>query len=161
MRRSGWNHQNGMKCPPLRKLVNAETSSWIISDMYRSIEGVEQGKGLDIIKKEKLEKDVGPLSQESWNCILEAGARVSISPSQIVSHLYLIHRAYYTPQRMFQFGRRPYVKCQRCWNERGVHMVWRCPKLYQYWKEIVEKINAVFEASLPPEVKTCVLGLLE
>ena len=40
-------------------------------------------------------------------------------------------------------------------------MVWRCPKLYQYWKQIIEKINAVFETSLQPEVRQNLLGLLE
>lgn len=40
-------------------------------------------------------------------------------------------------------------------------MVWKCPKLFRYWRGIITRINKTFKSSLEPEAKTCLLGCLE
>ena len=87
---------------------------------------------------------------------------VSIAPAQRLSHLFLLHRMYYTPQKLFKLGWRQNNECPRC-GAKGdfLHMVWRCPKLYSYWVEITERINRVFGSSLDPVALTCLLGCME
>lgn len=62
----------------------------------------------------KWEGDVGPLSDDQWEYVLSLGPRITLSPSQVVSHFYLSYRAYYTPLKLFRFGKRPDARCQRC-----------------------------------------------
>lgn len=97
-----------------------------------------------------------------WKRILKFGPLVPVSPSQKVSHLVLLHRAYYTPKKLYMFGRRPDDRCPRC-RETGdlIHMVWRCPKLFRYWTEILKIINATFRVTLELEPRVCVLGHIE
>lgn len=71
----------------------------------------------------------------------------------------LIHRAYYTPKKLFRFGLRLDANCPRC-GEVGdlIHMVWRCPKLVRYWTGVVEAINGTFGTSFEIDVRLCILG---
>lgn len=84
--------------------------------------------------------DVGEITDDQWKRILELGPEVSVSPSQTASHLLLLHRAYYTPKKLFMFGRRADGECPRCRRTGDlIHMLWRCPKLVRYWSEILKK----------------------
>ncbi|PIO12292.1 hypothetical protein AB205_0045360 [Aquarana catesbeiana] len=111
----------------------------------------------------KWEEDVGTITEEQWKYVLALGPRVSLAPSQGVSHLYLIYRSYYTPVKLFSFGKSPDAKCHHCGDRRGdlIHMFWRCPKLHRYWEGIVEKMNSVFGTSLDMEARTCLMSLME
>ena len=40
-------------------------------------------------------------------------------------------------------------------------MVWKCPKLYDFWVKIIERINEVFGISLNPVARICLLGCIE
>lgn len=42
-----------------------------------------------------------------------------------------------------------------------MHMLWKCPKLFRYWSEIVETLNKVFSLELKMEPKLCILGVGE
>lgn len=140
--------------PSLRKLVNARTSKGLISDMYGCINKMEREGEVEPKNRIKWERDVGPIMEQQLTFVLALGPRVSLSPSQIVFHLYLNYRSYYTPLKLFMFEKRSDAECQRCGDRRGdlVHMVWRCPRLYRYWKGITDKINSVFGTSLDTEL---------
>lgn len=139
--------------PMLRKLVNSMEFRGLISKMYKSISKEGQEGEVEPRRRIKWEEEVGTITVEQWKFNLALGPRVSLSPSQGVSHLYLIYRLYYTPVKLFRFGKRQDAKCQRCGDERGdlLHMFWRCPKLYRYWGKLVEDINTIFRSSLAME----------
>ena len=40
-------------------------------------------------------------------------------------------------------------------------MMWKCPKLFRYWEEVVAKINKTFKTKLEAESKICLLGSIE
>lgn len=109
-----------------------------------------------------MEANTGEITEEQWRRILEMGPKISVSPSQKVFHLILIHRAYYTPKNLYGYGRRTDAKCPRC-QETGdlIHMMWRCPKLFRYWEGVLYIINGIFGTSQGQEVKLCVLGYRE
>lgn len=102
---------------------------------------------------------MGEITDIQWKRILELGPEVSFSPSQKASHLMLLHRSYYTPKKLFMFGRRTNDECPRCRRTGDlIHMFWRCPKLARYWPEILKKINTTFKINLELDPRTCVLG---
>lgn len=53
--------------------------------------------------------------------------------------------------------------CSRCGSSTGtlIHMLWRCPKLYRYWTDILNTLNSVFGVSLQLDLKLCFLGYME
>ena len=87
---------------------------------------------------------------------------VTVSPAQRFSFLMLIHRTYYTPKRLFNFGWRVDAGCPRC-HDTGdlIHMIWRCPKLFRYWKGILDTINKIYKTKLEMNPRLCILGLGE
>lgn len=103
----------------LRKLADSDSTKGLISDMYRSLRSSLQGVRVEDKNRKKWEDEVGIMSDSQWEYVLSSGPRVSLSPSQVVSHLYLIYRAYFTPLKMFRMGRREDSGCQRCGGERG------------------------------------------
>lgn len=60
---------------------------------------------------------MGVITYDQWMRILEFGPLVSVSPSQKSSHLLLLHRAFYTPKKLYMFGRRSDDGCPRCKQE--------------------------------------------
>lgn len=149
--------------PLLRKLVNSKGSRGLISEIYRSIIKAGQEGEVEPKRRTKWGEEIGTITEEQWKFNLALGPRVSLSPSQGVSHLYLIYRLYYTPEKLFRFGKRQEASCQRCGDGRGdlIHMLWRCPKLHRYWEKLVEEINVIFRSSLAMEARTCLLSLFE
>lgn len=152
-----WNNS-----PILQKLGNQGGHSGTIAEIYphickSSIETPEKLKS-----RSKWERDLGIFSDGQWREILVGGHQVSISPAQKISHLMLLHRAYYTPKRLFEFGRRIDAKCPRCQDVGDLmHMMWKCPKLFRYWSEILETLNKVFSLKLKMDPKLCILGVGE
>lgn len=64
-----------------------------------------------------------------------------------------------TPKRLFLFGRRTDANCPRCQGFGDlIHMVWRFPKLFQYWEWVIKTINKIFGTKLEMDPRLCVLG---
>lgn len=84
----------------------------------------------------------GVITDEQWSRILELSPQASVTPSQKMSQLFLLHRVYYTPKKLFRYGYRVDDKCPRCQGTDDlIHMMWRCSKLFRYWTEILEDIT--------------------
>lgn len=95
----------------LQKLGDREGHGGTIAEIYphickNSIETPEKRKS-----RGKWERELGAISDGQWREILVGGHRVSISPAQRISHLMVIHRTYYTPKRLFEFGRGTDANC--------------------------------------------------
>lgn len=103
------------------------------------------------------------LTYAQWNGIVASIDLLFLLAAQKRTPLYIIHRPYYTPKRLFQFGRRTEAFCPRCRATTGdlIHMLWRCPKLYRYWKGVLGKINSKFGLALQMDPILCILGYLE
>ena len=109
-----------------------------------SIEGPEQLKS-----REKWEEGLGTITDRQWRKILEREHMVTVSPAQKFSFLKVIHRTYYTPKRLFNFGWRVDARCPRCQDTGDlIHMLWRCPNLFRYWQGILNVINTTYKTKL-------------
>lgn len=113
--------------------------------------------------RRKWEEDVGPLDGETWSLCLVSAPVVSVSASQKLSHLYLLHRAYRTPVKLHSWGLRDIPLCPKCMRDHGdlMHMFLKCPKLFRYWTEILEVISQVFTFVIPRTPTVCLLGALD
>lgn len=88
--------------------------------------------------------------------------QVSVPPSQKMLQLFFLHIVYYTPKKLFRYGYRVDDKCPRCQGTGDlIHMMWRCPKLFRYWNEILEDINSTFGLKLELDATICLLGKIE
>lgn len=109
------------------------------------------------------ERDLGALDGETWDLCLSSARMVSVSASQRVSHLMLLHRAYRTPLQLFHWGRRDSPLCPKCNRDQGtlLHMMWKCPKLFRYWTDVIGTISSTFGIRLPRDPVICLLGALD
>lgn len=79
------------KIPLFQNILQAGTTKGLIFELYGHL-CKEITTGSDSHKdKERWKEDLGEISQEQWRRILEMGPMVSVSPSQKVSHLSLLH----------------------------------------------------------------------
>lgn len=80
------------------------------------------------------EGDIGAIDGEKWDLCLSSAPLVSVSASQKLLHLYMLHRAYRTPVRLHKWGFRDTPLCPKCEGDHSylIHMLWKCPKLFRY-----------------------------
>lgn len=60
------------------------------------------------------EKDLGALPDEIWEDTLKQVPMVSVSAQQSLSQLFIIHRVYRTPLKLYKWGRHDTLNCLRC-----------------------------------------------
>lgn len=88
----------------IKKIAGPGKSKGFISDIYLDLCGGSIECPESLKSRGKWEEDLGAISDGQWRKVLERGHLVSVSPTQVVSFLMLVHRPYYTPKRMFEFG---------------------------------------------------------
>lgn len=100
------------------------------------------------------EKDIGAIDGETWDLCLTSAHLVFVSASQKLSHLYLLHRVYRTPVQLHRWGNRNTPLCPECERAHGdlIHMLWKCPKLFCYKKEV---LNVIFMFIIPWNPAVC------
>lgn len=86
-----------------------------------------------------------------------------VSPrlSDRLSQIYIIHRAYLTPIRVARYKQNYSTTCQMCGKETGTffHLIWTCPKIQEYWKQIVTFLHDDMGSPLNLDPKQCILGI--
>lgn len=83
----------------LWKIIDANVSRGLISFIYDCICDRVIKENEDLLCRRGWEEDLGDISNEQWKYIMEMGPLSTLSPSQSVSYLMLLHRAYKTPQK--------------------------------------------------------------
>lgn len=108
------------------------------------------------------EKDIGAIDGETWELFLSSAPMVSVSTSQKLSPIYLLHRFYRTPVQLHRWGELRIPLCPKCEHDHGdlIHMIWRCPKLVSYWTEVLDTISQVYMFRIPRTPLVCLLGAL-
>lgn len=106
------------------------------------------------------ENDVGTIGGEDWDLCLSAAPLLSVSASQRLSHLYLLYRAYRTPLQLHKRGLRDSPLFPKCERDNGdlLHMLWKCPKLFRCWREIIDTESRVYMTSIPHDPVIYLLG---
>lgn len=72
----------------------------------------------------------------------------------------IIHRVYYTPERLHKISDLYSECCPRCKTEVGtlLHMFWTCSELKIYWRNIIQTIDKMTNVKLPYDLRFILLG---
>uniref|UniRef100_A0A803J592 Reverse transcriptase domain-containing protein n=1 Tax=Xenopus tropicalis TaxID=8364 RepID=A0A803J592_XENTR len=107
------------------------------------------------------EEELGSISDDQWDWVLETPKIVSFSQRHKLLQLYTIHRAYYTVQRLhvMKVVSSPY--CHRCKTEIAtlVHTLWGCTHLKAYWDGVCDWLMNKIPEWGPGDARKCLLAL--
>lgn len=148
--------------PLITLLARMTEKKGLISSLYGQLTRSYRDEGASPGRR-GWELDIGDISDETWQKILERVPLASLSPAQCLTQLFIIYRVYRTPVKLFKWGRRDSPYCPRCQKSPAdlLHMLWNCPKLAKYWREVVNTINDTFKTYIHKDPKTCLLGYLD
>lgn len=146
----------------LTQLVNSMSRIGQISSIYESLI-MQISKTMSLKCRTSWGEDIGHITDEEWSAIMETVPKVSLSSSQKLTQLFIIHRTYRTPYKLYKWNRRDEPFCPRCKIDNGtlIHMLWKCPKLQRYWSEIISSINKIWNLTFVVDPKLCLLGWLD
>lgn len=106
---------------------------------------------------------LGPISDDQWELALSVLRMVSLSPTETLSQLFIPHRTYHTPEKLFKWHHKDTPLCPKCKGGPAnlIHMLWRYPKLHLHWRGVIITINSVFQASLTEDPGICLLSMVD
>ena len=83
--------------------------------------------------------------EEEWDDILDSYNQGLREARLKFSFHKLIHRWHWTPKRLMQAKLSVHSNCWRCGTEDSdiVHILWECPKLSSFWKDIESQVQSV------------------
>lgn len=84
----------------------------------------------------------------------------SISPTHRVTKLFILDRAYCTPELLYRIGRRENSEGARCSQSPGsfIYKFWKRPMIFGYWQEVLDILSSVNNTRLTPNPVSCLLG---
>ncbi|KAJ1133201.1 hypothetical protein NDU88_011498 [Pleurodeles waltl] len=61
------------------------------------------------------------------------------------NHLYTLHRAYISPEKLSKIKKGEVIKCLKCGSvgATDVHMFWDCPSIRLFWEEVCDTVSAM------------------
>ncbi|XP_073455487.1 cysteine protease ATG4A isoform X2 [Aquarana catesbeiana] len=77
----------------------------LIGDLYHIFLNTVKGDG-QAKRLIRWQKDLIDLNEDEWTRAMEILPEVSISPSQQLTQLFILHRTHYTPQKLFVWGKK-------------------------------------------------------
>lgn len=100
--------------------------------------------GLRLIWQKDIGKDI---DEGSWQDII---SDVGKAKNKLI-HYKIVHRYYFTPNRLFRMCLTQDNKCWKCNKEGGTfhHVLWDCPMVMPLWKAVRTKFEGWFRQPLP------------
>lgn len=141
------------------KLITAIKGKGTVSKIYKLLSSAKPCVNLPV--KGQWEREMGlPISESQWNAALRNSTTSSKCVRYKLIQLKTIHRAYITPETLNKMD--PSVS-NKCWHGCGsvgtlTHMLWNCPAVKQFWQDIINKLNSVFNICITPCPIACLLG---
>lgn len=103
------------------------------------------------------------LTDDDWEEGIQQYIPLMISARDRYIQLKFLHRAYYTPQRLARFYPTQSDKFSKCNNAVGMffHVVWSCPLIHQFWREMVQYINSIGNLTIGLDPRVLLLGICD
>ena len=111
--------------------------------------------------KKKWEHDLLiEISPEDWSDICDKIHNCSYNLRHKLSQFNLIHRVYYTPEKLHRMDSEMSFLCWRCKKQRGTffHMFWTCSAVSSFWHSVVNRISSCLGISVPYSPRLCLFG---
>lgn len=111
----------------------------------------------------KWQLDILALTEEDWSEGLQQCIPFMISARDRFVQLKFLHRVYYTPQKLSRIYPGLDDGCPKCRQSVGTffHVVWACPVLQTYWRDIVSDVNGVAGLQLKADPMMFFLGITD
>lgn len=105
----------------------------------------------------------GALDNDDWIEGIESPREVAIKARFHLLQLLILHRSYTSRTLLNRMGRSDTDQCIRGCGEVGTffHIIWSCPRIKQYWREIIGVMSEVIDQEVTLGAKwhiLCVTG---
>lgn len=133
----------------------------ILSSLYLRVSLETDSQGTRLFKKWKL--DVPSLTDDDWEEGIEQYIPLMKSARDRYIQLKLFHQAFYTPQRLAKIYSSYSDRCPKCNTDTGtfLHVVWSCPLIQQFWREVVQSINSIGNLAITLDPRVLLLGICD
>lgn len=123
---------------PIEDLLSLESLSKPLFSLYLTLLSEESHK-MDKLWK-KWRADTPTLDKDDWEDCFEESSRLVISSRDKLIQTKLLHRLYYTPQRLQRIYPRQSASCPLCQTTFVMyfHMFWSCARVSQFWTEFFD-----------------------
>lgn len=110
---------------------------------------------------ERWKADIPSLEREDWEDSLEQCPKLVILSRDRLIQIKLLHRVYHTPIRLHKIYPDRNPCCTRCLVQLGtlLHMLWECPKIQPFWREVFDLINVKLDLPIPMSPELALLGI--
>lgn len=100
------------------------------------------------------------MEEEEWLKIISDNGKYIREARGKFTQYKLIHRYYWTPQRLNRAGIMDNNMCWKCQKDIGtlLHCIWECPVIQPFWKTIVGNLSNWLGRDIPLCPRLCLLG---
>lgn len=95
-----------------------------------------------------------------WEALCSSAQRFSYNSRHRLLQFNLIHRIYFTPERLHKMYGTISELCPRCKAATGslIHMFWDCVNLKQFWDHILDALKGITGIEIPHSPRLILLG---
>ena len=146
-------------------LIKVQTKKWdkkIISYCYQIFLSMNLNNTAQV--KERWEIEINSnISHDMWEEICTEVHMVTNSNVWREFKWKVVMRFFRTPEITAKFST---THSNKCWRNCGphignqTHILWLCPKLEAFWKEVFETLNKIFDGNITMDPMVALLGLL-
>uniref|UniRef100_A0A3Q3BY06 Reverse transcriptase zinc-binding domain-containing protein n=1 Tax=Haplochromis burtoni TaxID=8153 RepID=A0A3Q3BY06_HAPBU len=101
------------------------------------------------------------IDENDWNqACLKAQKQTINTCFKLLQYKWLM-RTYITPVKLHHMSNDIPDICTKCLVEKGtlLHCLWECPKIQDFWKDVIKYLSEVFKVKIPLKGKLYVLGI--
>ena len=147
---------------PTFRLALLKVYSGVRGFISYTYSGIYQIIGWELLGvKRKWEEDLECNFEEAeWESLCIGSQYFSFNSRHKIIQYSLIHRIYYTPDRLHRIKPQYSEFCPRCKTGTGtlIHMFWSCPCLNTSWISIVNELSDIIGTTIPTEPRIILLG---
>lgn len=146
---------------PIEKVLKNQEGGRTLSVVYNLLVTQDTSKVSQLCERWRV--DVPELSDGDWEEGIQQYLPLTISARDRFMQLKFIHRAYYSPIRLARIYPDRIARCPRCGSGEAdfFHVVWSCPGVVEFWKNILDDINSIGGLQVPYSPIPLLLGICD
>lgn len=144
---------------PIESLLSEENLKTPLSEVYKGL-FVETPKMLNKCR-DTWSAIIPDFGRDDWDDMWDHTFGTLVSARLI--QFKLLHRIYYTPERLAGIYGTDAGECWRCAHSPADfdHIFWHCQEIREFWTGVTCTVQSLLQIPIPLTVSVCLLGLLE
>ena len=143
----------------IQEFLNSPHFLHSASVFYKKMSSIETKmcEGLRVIWQRDFGMDI---DEGVWQDVISNVGRATRDARNKFIHYKIVHRYYFTPNKLFKMGLTKDNKCWKCNREMGtfLHALWDCSLVLPFWKAVLQKFESWLGQPLPESPRLCLLG---